>query len=129
MKKELVEERLLKRAHRKAMRSSRRINHGNMKEKFELPEKWAIKRTMYNSKAVNDWNNNHPLFKEQRRHHATSIVDGGYFYSDTAHWGEPLLAGYTEITFEQFQEYVLNINPVSDKSEDYSYLIPLIKTL
>jgi len=31
---------------------------------------------------------------------------------------------YTEITFEQFQQYILK-----EKSQDYSYLIPIIKKL
>ncbi len=124
LKKELVEAGLLRRVHRKAFRGSINIHTGNMKE--ELPKKWAVKRTCNNSEILNDWNNNHYLFKEQHRINAESICDEDYFYDDQAHTAK-LQPGYTEITFEQFQEHILGIKPVSNTSEDLSYLIDFLK--
>jgi hypothetical protein len=75
-------------------------------KKFKLPIKWAVKRTLDNSVILNEWNNNHPLFNKQKRTEAHYICDEDYFYNDQAHSGE-LLNEYTEITYEQFLEYVL----------------------
>jgi hypothetical protein len=74
------------------------------KEKdFVLPEKWAVLRTEENHEVINDY------FKNKY---------GNYYNFDIhyVHIGRPhgyssresLLDGYTEITFEQFKEHVLN---------------------
>lgn len=96
----------------------------------ELPEKWCVKRTIANSEILNKWNNFHPLFKKQNRYHASSICDVDWFYSDRQHTDEVLI-DYTEISFEDFQTWVLyeTPEPQSTIPEDLSYLIPLINKL
>lgn len=96
----------------------------------ELPEKWCVKRTIANSEILNKWNNFHPLFKKQKRTYADSICDVDYFNSDKSHTGERCL-DYTEISFEDFQIWVLYETPEQQSTipEDLSYLIPLINKL
>lgn len=96
----------------------------------ELPEKWYVRRTFENSEILNDWNNNHPLFRKQNRTKADAIQEGDYFYNDASHTGT-VRDNYTEISFEDFQTWVLyaTTEPQSTIPEDLSYLIPLINKL
>ena len=83
-------------------------------EDFKLPEKWCVKRTIDNYKIINNWCNNNYINNE-----SYSYVDAyNYIYSE-----EPINAmnsykrrtylsyqdlSFTEITFEQFEQYVLH---------------------
>ena len=91
----------------------------------KLPNKWAVKRTCENSKILNDWNNNHPLFYEHRRSNATEICNDDYFYNDKGHSAN-CRPGYIEITFEQFLEHVLKQN-VEIKSDRLLFILKFIK--
>ena len=81
-----------------------------------IPEKWKIRRNHENCEMLNKWNNEHPLFKEQGRDHANFIShscdkNGDFFYPDRQHLSQnhnKSPSGYTEITKEQFIEFVLN---------------------
>lgn len=69
--------------------------------KFILPEKWVLRRTEENSLIVNEWSN------KTHKDNLYSIVDKDYIYSDRR-CISMVKEGYTEITFDQFKEYVLN---------------------
>ena len=96
-----------------------------MKE-FILPEKWCIKNTDL------------CIFDKINKIGFNSIYSGNsinkyYFIIDgkiDCEYHAP--EGYTEITFEQFERYVLNKNETIryeiDK-DDYSYLIKLLKQI
>jgi hypothetical protein len=62
-------------------------------EEFVLPEKWCVKITKENLEQLKTWSN------------STILFVSGYLTS-TKLWYETCL-NYTEITFEQFQQYVL----------------------
>ena len=91
----------------------------------KLPTKWAVKRTCENSKILNKWNNEHPLFEEQKRMFAISICDIDYFYNDEQH-SNTLLDGYIEITFDQFLKHVLKQN-VKIKYNKLLFILNFIK--
>ena len=74
-------------------------------DEFVLPEKWQILRTPENYAIVNEWMNKH--------HNLTPGVHG--YYSSSAGYANnfnitKIDEGSTEITFEQFKEYVLKEN-------------------
>lgn len=82
-----------------------------------IPEKWRIQRTYENYEMLNKWNNEHPLFREQKREEATykpgpNHTNGDFFFSDRRHFSpneaNPVLKEYTEITTKQFIDFVLN---------------------
>jgi hypothetical protein len=93
-----------------------------MKE-FILPEKWCIKNTDL------------CIFDKINKIGFNSIYSGNsinkyYFIIDEKidcenHAPE----GYIEITFEQFERYVLNKNESTNNKDDYSYLIKLLKQI
>lgn len=93
-----------------------------LKEEFVLPEKWYIVRNAENADVLNKWNND--------TYHGGSVHahrdDEAFFYSDK-HYECPRrsisgykrsISGYTEITFEQFQKYVLKLNNMSNFPKD-----------
>lgn len=73
-------------------------------EDFVLPEKWVILRTKENYEVVNNW------FKEKG--YEDPYLDSDYIWKDKEIVGYnssvKLPKDYTEITFEQFNKYVLN---------------------
>jgi len=87
---------------------------------MKIPEKWGIKITSKNRKTVENWRTNGGI--------GTNIgycLSSHFSQNDTrGYWVFDLPKGYTEITFEQFQQYILK-----EKSQDYNYLIPIIKKL
>jgi hypothetical protein len=74
-----------------------------------FPEKWAILRTDRNYRVINEWFEQHHRGSYSDREYYLHNVPGGGMYDAVA--GRALKPGYTEITFEQFQEHVLNIKP------------------
>lgn len=91
----------------------------------EIPKKWAVKRTINNSQVLNKWNNKHPLYEEQDRHWADSVVDEDYFYSDRPHTRN-LNNDYTLISFEYFEYFILNKLTSKPKHEDLTFLKDLL---
>ena len=75
---------------------------------FVLPEKWCVLRNASNARIINQWfiDNNHGHPHINYSYVAIDNVRHGY-NSFTS-----LPEGYTSITFEQFQQYVLNPQPV-----------------
>lgn len=71
---------------------------------FVLPEKWAVKKTRENYNVINDW-------VESIHPEGRYWDDKSYIHSDIlstgVHTDYRLQDGFTEITFEQFQKYVL----------------------
>lgn len=75
---------------------------------FKLPEKWYIKTTEESNDIVINW-----YFKQKSITYLDKSI-GNYFTSDLNGWmftvnphTSSYLNGYTEITFEQFEKYVL----------------------
>lgn len=89
---------------------------------FILPEKWAVKVTKENINIINDYRNScniSGLFDLETYQFAEFLGYGIYRKS--------LDKGYVEITFEEFEKYVLHREILND--EDLSYLIKLFKKL
>lgn len=84
------------------------------KEEYKLPEKWCIERNKENSEIVNDYFNK--KLNTKAPYNFTS--DKKYVYSDITEsidYCSSKPKDYTEITFEQFQKYVLNNTKTMDK--------------
>jgi len=94
-------------------------------EKFVLPEKWFIKRTFDNADIVNAW-----ICKERNNSNAAFLTDTATVLSNTKYHSFPdsnYTNGYTELTFEQFLEYVINKKPIiQDSTELNKILIKLL---
>jgi hypothetical protein len=73
---------------------------------FVLPEKWCIKRTVENCEVINDYLNKKYDYQAYFSKH-------GYIYSQPINgtslgsMGDEIIFGFTEITFEQFKQYVM----------------------
>ncbi len=82
-------------------------------EDFKLPEKWCVKRTIDNFKIINNWCNNNHIDDE----HNSYVDSYGYIHSERCNnsfnsfkrsKGGTQDLSFTEITFEQFEQYVLH---------------------
>ena len=90
-------------------------------ETFKLPEKWCVKRTDDNCEVLNKWCNSQPsVFGTSSRsgyihsHNYGSVWEG--FLGGHYHANHKLKhPDHTEITFEQFKQYVLKENPIYEK--------------
>ena len=87
------------------------------KDKFVLPEEWEIMRDKNNYLVINAWMN---------KHHNREPKNYGYYEDDhgivnNVNLHKSCSKEYTEITFEQFKEYVLN-QPKQEtmKKEDFT---------
>jgi hypothetical protein len=95
-------------------------------DKFVLPEKWCIRQ---NRREINDWLNVH----KQTKHTYTDLKGVKFIrypaYS-TNHLYSTVQPGYTQITYEQFEKYILNKQPeVIVEKEDLSYLETLLNNI
>ena len=69
----------------------------------QLPKKWFIARTKGNSRVLNEWSN------KTHKDDLSAITDNDYIFSDRKAYGIcDSEWGYKEITFGQFQKFVLN---------------------
>lgn len=94
-----------------------------LSKEFKLPKKWKIRQT---KKEICDYFNSIST-------HYYEDISGDYClhfpkYSFDRHQSEYFekWKGYTEITFEQFEKYVLK---KQTEVIDYSYLKPMLKKL
>jgi len=91
-------------------------------ESFKLPEQWAIKQ---NRKEINDWLNIH---KQTNSNY--NSVDGihlvHYPEYNKCHLYSKIKPGYTEITFEEFEIYVLKTKIYIQDTELNQILIKLL---
>lgn len=97
-------------------------------ENFKLPKKWYIEITEENKAPVNEWKIKQKfdkdLFEINCRYNFVSENGGGKV--------DKVGMDREEITFEQFQKYVLGIEieePVVEKNTDYNYLLPFLKII
>jgi len=66
-------------------------------EEFKVPEKWCIRVEEYNTPVeVYEW--------RKRTEYGSNWIDSGYIHSTGLHCDK--MSGYTEITFEQFVNYI-----------------------
>ncbi len=106
-----------------------------MKEEFVLPEKWCIRGSHDFNRWICKWDSENG----QNTINVAGIDNNLFFYNPdikiTKNWNYSIFIkeNYTEITFEQFQQHVLNV--LNEKSEepktkkDYTYLIKILKKL
>ena len=87
----------------------------------KLPKKWFIIRNKKNHKVLNEYNN-----KKYNANNANNAYfdDAATMFSDKSFCGgncsnKAILDGYQEITFEQFEKYVLNKQPESVINNNY----------
>lgn len=96
-----------------------------IKHEYRFPEKWYIEGVSGRSYSFNKYcaskkyNSCNFAFFEERYYYE----DGNNMQFSTVPPGSRI-----EITWEQFEQYVLNL-PKQEIYEDYSYLIPILKAL
>ena len=100
-------------------------------EDFALPEKWVIKRCNKSEPILNEWlHKNKSRYPDYNKLWVINNNYNGYFHNyptrSGAHSTESITQGFTEITFNQFKQYVLkevdeqpieSIKPTSGESE------------
>lgn len=90
-------------------------------ESFVLPEKWCVKRTRNNYKIINDYFNN--LGTTESKY---SSEEGFIYNCPINHYKQHIYTNidgftigkhedFTELSFEQFQQFVLKINTMKEK--------------
>lgn len=82
---------------------------------FVLPEKWCVSVTKENVEELSEWRGDKDLIKAK--------ATDGYLHDDLI-WLSVMRNGYTEITFEQFLEHVVNANtePKPVESDNFKNL-------
>lgn len=73
---------------------------------FVLPKKWAVRRNASNYKVINAWANEQNLgnyVSDNEFIHSEGVCD-----SSIPLWDNRIYEGFIEITFEQFERYVVN---------------------
>lgn len=90
-------------------------------ESFILPEKWAIKQ---NHEKINEWFNEN----KQTASHYSSITHHIFHYPmiDHLHLYTKVQKGYIEISFEEFEIYVLKTKQYTQDNELNQILIKLL---
>lgn len=88
-------------------------------EKFKLPKKWCIRQNT--DQIVCDWFN--------KKFNLNASLDGSFKYVNSDGWycddnHDMEYGDYTEITLQQFKQYVLNEKP---ESINYTKLINMLK--
>jgi hypothetical protein len=98
----------------------------NKKDGFKLPEKWYIKRDEKNYSIINRWFNNHVILYNAEWSGREGNMNYPRIYNQMPNLGELKLLqeGYTEITFEQFQQYVLKENNMNKEIIGYKLIKP-----
>lgn len=90
---------------------------------MNISKKWGIKITSKNRKIVENWRTNGGL-----RTNAGYCLSSHFSQNETrGFWVFSLPKDYTEITFEEFEKYILNKQP--DVPENYKYLTIFLKKL
>lgn len=82
-------------------------------KEFVLPEKWCVKVTKKNVQECNEWRT-----FISKIHIGTFMHNNVPNYSDRGGSKNSILSGYTEITFEQFQKYVLGKKEIPEYVEE-----------
>lgn len=75
----------------------------------KLPDRWFVKRNKYNAAVLNKWNNDTYSNGNEGAWNSTNAImfsDKNYQVIDKTTYG------YTEITFEQFEMWILNKNKI-----------------
>ena len=88
-------------------------------EKFKLPKKWCIRQNT--DQIVCDWFN--------KKFNLNAALNGSFKYVNSDGWycddnHDMEYGDYTEITFQQFKQYVLNEKP---ELINYTKLINMLK--
>jgi len=90
----------------------------DIKPKFVLPEKWAVKFTDENRETLYNWAKSQPDYNikydmDWKNPISKFCVSSWWDFSYFTYWKEDSIkqSGYTIITFEQFQQHVLNKQP------------------
>ena len=91
-----------------------------MKNGFKLPKNWSIR--YYPTEQLFDFN----VLRRYKKFEHMSGSGGYYSWNGNCNSG---LSGNTEITYDQFCEYVLNHPAPTIKKENYKYLIKILKEL
>jgi hypothetical protein len=102
----------------------------NKKDGFKLPEKWYIKRDEENYSIINRWFNNHVILDNADWSGHTGNMNYPRIYNQVPNLGglKLLQEGYTEITFEQFKQYVLKENNMNKEIIGYKLVKPKYTT-
>ena len=74
--------------------------HPDKIKEFVLPEKWCVKVTKENQETLDNW-------KQSVQPNSEKAIQHGSLYVSNNGWNCNLEANCTELTFEQFEKYVL----------------------
>lgn len=99
-----------------------------------LPKKWCIQLNKKNREVILQWCDDNWLLGDKSSY--KTLIGNYYIHSDNPEPSETngykrgtgsffKADNYTEITFEEFEKYVLNKTP--ETKEDMSYLIKVLK--
>ena len=88
-------------------------NIKDINKEFVLPEKWCVKVTKENRKVLSKWRESGEIGCMSEKEFSP-----GYIYSPKGFWSSYLNEDYTEITFEQFKQYVLKEEVKESNMED-----------
>ena len=96
---------------------------------FKLPEKWCVQITENNRDVLEKYRLTIPYKKKGARETCLDNKALNKFlisddqYSERMYWGIDIPEGYTLLSFEDFQKYILKQETIT---EDLSYLIDFI---
>ena len=98
-----------------------------MKINYILPKQWCVKVTKENQHTLSHWRFDDGRILGLDCYVGISKYGGhGHTFSKEIVWSD-----YEEISFEDFQKYVLDkfTEPEDSTPESYDYLIPLLNTI
>lgn len=94
----------------------------DIKETFVLPEYWCVKVTKENEEALDSWRKEQFGCKNLVKLYGYLVSDDWWDGSHCSYTiGLPKLGKYKEITFEQFEKYVLKENNMKEEKEIIGY--------
>jgi hypothetical protein len=101
-----------------------------MKEEFILPDKWCIKGCVDFNRWINNWDTiNEDTINVSGRDEQLFFYNSNIKNPKLWQFTDYIPKGYTEISFEQFKQYVLKEEPIIEPLKDYTYLIKILEKL
>jgi hypothetical protein len=101
-----------------------------MKEEFILPDKWCIRGGVNFNNWINNWDRiNEDTINVSGRDETLIFYNLDIKNPKSWQFQHYITKEYTEISFEEFKQYVLKEEPVIESPKDYTYLIKILEKL
>lgn len=94
------------------------------KEEWKPPKKWVIKITDENKKILDNWRRIQSNFKDRNIEFRNWLTSNNHDNCYN-HWCCSIPKGYTEITFDQFKQYILGEKPTLKIGTQFEKVYPL----